>query len=105
MVGAVVTADRALTAASGEAAAGDALESARAVEKHLASHVAALSGFREPFLLPPMERTSQLARLAAEYSRATPGLSDLQIVDSEGRVLYPASSVTTLAGPIAPTMA
>lgn len=103
MVGAVVTADRALTAATVEAAAVDALESARLVEQHLAMQFAALGAFREPLLASPNEREAELARFAAYYSRISPGLRDLLIADSAGHVLYPKSAFSTLPAVAAAT--
>ena len=103
MVGAVVTADRALTAASGEAAAVDALESARLVEQHLAMQFAALGTFRDPLLTPSSGRESEITRLAAYYSRIAPGLRDLLVADSAGRVLYPASPFSIFPAVTAPS--
>ena len=86
MVGALVTADRALSSASGEAAAVDALESSRLFEQVVAEQIAATNVFRAP-LERPSDRP-QLERLATSYGSAAPGLRDLTIVDSVGRVLY-----------------
>ena len=87
MAGAIVTADRALSSASGEAAAVDALESSRLFEQIVAQHLAAMSVFRTPVALST-DRTSQLERLATSYVGTASGLRDLTIVDSAGRVLY-----------------
>jgi signal transduction histidine kinase len=93
MVGAIVTADRALSSASGEAAAVDALESSRLFEQIVVEQLAAMSVFRAPLTLPS-DRTSQLGRLATSYMDAAPGLRDLTIVDSAGRALYGALPAT-----------
>ena len=86
MVGALVTADRALSSASGEAAAVDALESSRLFEQLVAEQIAAMNVFRAP-LAQPSDR-SQLQRVATSYGGAATGLRDLTVVDSAGRVLY-----------------
>jgi len=100
MVGALVTADRALSSASREAAAVDALESSRLFEQIVAQQIAAMNVFRAPLALTD-DRSGQLERLATSYSRTAPGLRDLTIVDSAGRVLYgPAPTATGLAAAI-----
>ena len=86
MVGALVTADRALSSASGEAAAVDALESSRLFEQVVAQQIAAMNVFRAPLARP--NDGPQLERLATSYGGAAPGLRDLMVVDSAGRVLY-----------------
>jgi len=91
MVSALVTADRALAAASGEAAAIDALESSHLLEQILARQVAALSAFRDP-LEASRPSSNDLEQLAAEYSRGVPGLRGLWIADSAGRVVYATDS-------------
>ena len=88
MVGALVTADRALNAASGEAAAIDALESSRLIEQIVARQVAALSTLRAAFTAVPRNGVSELERLATEYSQDAPGLRQLWVVDSAGHVAY-----------------
>lgn len=87
MVGALVTADRALSSASGEAAAVDALEASRLVEQVVGEQVATMNIFRVPLLPQPRDQP-QLERLATAYARVAPGLRDLAVVDSAGRVLY-----------------
>ena len=74
----------------------DALESARLVEQHLAVQFAALGAFREPLLTRSNGRESEITRLATYYSRIAPGLRDLLVADSAGRVLYPASVFSIL---------
>ena len=90
MVGALVTADRALSSATGEAAAVDAFECSRLLEQIVAQQITALEGFRTPLAWTANDRTTQLDRLATSYLRETPALRDLSITDSAGRVLYPA---------------
>jgi signal transduction histidine kinase len=106
MVGAVVTADRALIAASGEAAAVDALQSAHLIERHIGAHAAALRAFSGPLLGNSPARDSGLARLAAEYFRTEPALQELLITDTAGHVVYPASatSVPFISGAASPTV-
>src|SRR3954463_11332376 len=87
MVGALVTADRALSSASGEAAAVDALESSELFEQIVAQQIEAMKAFRGPLALPS-DRSPQLERLAKSYIGSSPGLRDLTILDSAGRVLY-----------------
>lgn len=97
MVGALVTADRALSSASGEAAAVDALESSRLFEQITAQQIAAMNVFRAPLLARPIDQ-SQLERLATSYQPAARGLRDLAILDSAGHVLYgalPAGAIPT----------
>lgn len=86
MVGALVTADRALSSASREAAAVDALESSRLFEQVVAKQIAAMNVFRAPLAFA--SDRPQLERLATSYGVAAPGLRDLTVVDSAGRVLY-----------------
>jgi signal transduction histidine kinase len=95
MVGALVTADRALSSASGEAAAVDALESSQLFEQIVAQQTEAINLFRGPLALPS-DRSPQLERMAKSYIESAPGLRDLTIVDSAGRVLYGATP-TSLA--------
>ena len=90
MVGALVTADRALSSASGEAAAVDALESSRLFEQIVGEQIAAMNVFRAS-LGRPIDR-SQLEGVATSYASTAPGLRDLMVVDSVGRVLYGAQS-------------
>ena len=97
MVGALVTADRALSSASGEAAAVDALESSRLLEQVVDEQVAAMNVFRLPLMAKPVDR-DQLERLGASYRGAAPGLRDLAVVDSAGRALLGAPS--TAASPV-----
>jgi signal transduction histidine kinase len=100
MVGALVTADRALSSASGEAAAVDALESSRLFEQIAARQIEAMHTFRAPLALAG-DRAAQLERLATSFSGAAPGLRDLRIVDSAGRVLYGAvTAVRDLPAPV-----
>ena len=94
MVAALVTADRALSAASGEAAAVDALESSRLFEQIVGQQIAAINAFRAPLALP-RDGAPQLERLVTSYSGAAPGLRELAIVDSAGRVLFGALPTTT----------
>ena len=98
MVGALVTADRALSAASGEAAAVDALESSRLLEQVVAEQIAAMNVLRAP-LARPGDRP-QLERLAASYREGEPGLRDLAIIDSEARVLLSAPSAGAIPAPV-----
>ena len=86
MVGALVTADRALSAASGEAAAVDALETSRLIEQAIAEQIVAMNGFRAPIAVPSDRQ--QMERVAKSYSETAPGLRNLTIVDSDGRALY-----------------
>jgi signal transduction histidine kinase len=92
MVGALVTADRALSSASREAAAVDALESSRLFEQAVVQQIIRLDGFRTPLATPATDRRAQVDRLAASYALTTPGLRGVTITDSAGRVLYPASA-------------
>ena len=94
MVGALVTADRALSSASREAAAVDALESSRLFEQVVGEQVAAMNVFRVPLLARPSDQP-QLERLATAYGVVAPGLRDLAVVDSAGRVLYGALPTST----------
>ena len=99
MFGALVTADRALSSASGEAAAVDALESSRLFEQIVARQIAAMSVLRAP-LGVTTHRATQLERLATSYSSAAPGLRDLTIVDSAGRFLFGGASIPPKGAPI-----
>ena len=94
MVGALVTADRALSSASREAAAVDALESSRLFEQIVARQIAAMNVFRAPLALTG-DRSRELERLAMSYTRTATGLRDLTIVDSAGRALYGAVPTAT----------
>src|SRR5690348_8802237 len=107
MVGALVTADRALFSASGEAAAVDALQSSRLFEEIVARQIAAMNVFRAP-LSATGDRAGQLERVARSYTPAVAGLRDLTIVDGVGHVLYAtqsgaptlaAAATTVTAGP------
>ena len=95
MVGALVTADRALSSASGEAAAVDALESSRLFEQVVAEQVMAMNVFRAP--LEHAGERPRLETLAASYQATTPGLRDLTVVDSTGHVLYGVSATDARA--------
>jgi signal transduction histidine kinase len=94
MVGALVTADRALSSASGEAAAVDALESSELFEQIVAQQIEAMKAFRGALALPS-DRSPQLERLAKSYIGSSPGLRDLTILDSAGRVLYGATPTSS----------
>jgi signal transduction histidine kinase len=91
MVGALVTADRALLSASSEAATVDALESSRLFEQIIARQIVAAGVFGSA-VAQTGDRAGQLERLATSYSHAVPGLRALTIVDSAGRTVYGASS-------------
>jgi hypothetical protein len=92
MVGALVTADRALDAGSGEAAAIDALESSRLVQQILARQLAALNEFREPLARNTPGVDLELKQLAGDYARANPGLRALSVAGSDGHLIYATDS-------------
>ena len=96
MVGALVTADRALSSASGEAAAVDALESSQLFEQIVAQQIEAMNLFRGPLALQS-DRSPQLERLAKSYIGSARGLQDLTILDSAGRVLYGATPTSSVS--------
>ena len=98
MVGALVTADRALDAGSGEAAAIDALESSRLLQQILARQLAALSAFREPLARDTRANDAELRQLAGDYAHANPGLRELSIAGPDGHLVYATDS--GLAQPI-----
>ena len=100
MVGALVTADRALVSASGEAAAVDALESSRLLEQIVAQHSAMMAGFRTSLASSTSDRIPQLDRAATAYARGAPGLLDLTIADSAGRILYGGTTSGTASAPV-----
>jgi hypothetical protein len=77
MVAALVTADRALNSASGEAAAIDALETSRLIEQLLLAQIVSLTNLRAPLASTAGSRRDDLERLANEYARGTPGLREL----------------------------
>jgi signal transduction histidine kinase len=92
MVGALLTADRALDAGSGEAAAIDALESSRLVQQILARQLAALNEFREPLSRNTQVVDPELKQRAGEYARANPGLRELSVAGSDGHLIYATDS-------------
>jgi signal transduction histidine kinase len=92
MVGALVTADRALNSASREAASVDALESSHLIEEALSHQVAALSSLRGGVVIAGADRDRVLRELATEVVHEAPSLRELLVTDSSGRVLYAPST-------------
>ena len=92
MVGALVTADRALDAGSGEAAAIDALESSRLLEQIVARQLAALTTFREPLADAAQNSAMELKQHASDFAHANPGLRELSIAGADGQLLYATDS-------------
>src|SRR3954468_24211994 len=92
MVGALVTADRALNSASREAASVDALESSHLIEQALSQQVGALSSLRGALMTAGVDRDRALQQLATEIAHEAPSLRELRVADSSGRVLYPPST-------------
>ena len=97
MVGALVTADRALDAGSGEAAAIDALESSRLLQQILARQLAGLSAFREPLARNAQSADAELKQLASDYVHGNPSLRELSIAGPDGRLMYDTDSGSTQA--------
>jgi signal transduction histidine kinase len=99
MLSALVAADHALTAASGEAAAIDAMALSRSLEEAVAGQTELLRAFRAPFFAAPASRDRQLDAMADDYSSDVRALSAVVVTDTIGRVLYQTAGTTA---PLAP---
>ena len=101
MVGALLTADRALTSASAEAANIDAVESAHFIQQRLVRDIEALGSFRALLLSSAPDRRSEFDALAESFEREHDGAKSLWVADSTGHVLFengPPASDTYRAG-------
>jgi signal transduction histidine kinase len=99
MIAALVTADRALLAASTEAAAIDARDSALLIEQLLALRIDALRALHAPLMSPPAERIREFDELTSHIAHEPGGPKALWVTDSVGRVLYQTAATNSpLAG-------
>ena len=99
MIGALVTADRALVSASDQAATIDARESSLLIQQLLALRVDALSAFHAPLMSPEAERRREFDELATHIANERGGPRALWVTDSAGHVLYQTdSALTRVAG-------
>jgi signal transduction histidine kinase len=104
MIAALVTADRALLAASTEAAAIDARDSALLIEQLLALRIDALRALHAPLMSPPSERSREFDELASHIAHEHGGPKALWVTDSVGRVLYQTTAANfPLTGPAPPS--
>ena len=92
MLSALLTADRALGAASGEAALVDAEATGRALEEAVTAQIDMLGTFRAAFLAPSTERDRQLDALIDDYTDRPGAIRDLWIADSTGKTIYQSPS-------------
>src|SRR5690349_2748111 len=92
MLSALLTADRALGAASGEAALVDAEATGRALEEAVTAQIDMLGTFRAAFLAPGPERDRQLDALIDDYTDRPGAIRDLWIADSTGKTIYQSPS-------------
>ncbi|HEY7233661.1 MAG TPA: HAMP domain-containing sensor histidine kinase [Gemmatimonadaceae bacterium] len=92
MVGALLTADRALVSASGDATAIDARDSALLIEQLLALRIDALTSFHAPLMSPPAERNRELDELAGHIGHEPGGPRGLWVTDSTGQLIYQTKS-------------
>ncbi|HKW12462.1 MAG TPA: HAMP domain-containing sensor histidine kinase [Gemmatimonadaceae bacterium] len=92
MVGALLTADRALVSASGDATAIDARDSALLIEQLLALRIDALTAFHSPLMAPPAERSREFEELAGHIGNEPGGPGGLWVTDSTGQVIYQTES-------------
>jgi signal transduction histidine kinase len=88
MVGALVTADRALSSASGEAAGIDAMESSHLIGQSVVRDLEGLSSFRALLLSAATDRAGEFDTLAASFAREHDGVENIWVMDSTGRVLF-----------------
>ena len=88
MIGALVTADRALKSASSEAAGIDALESSHVIEQCIVRDLEALSSFRALLLAGLPVRQSDFDTLAETFAREHQGARSIWVTDSVGGVLF-----------------
>jgi len=103
MIAALVTADRALLAASTEAAAIDARDSALLIEQLLALRIDALRSLHAPLMSPAAEQRREFEELASHIAHELGGPKALWVTDSVGRVLYQTTSANSpLAGAAPP---
>lgn len=87
MLGALLTADRALSAASAEAASIDAVESAHFIQQRVFRDLEGLGNFRGLLLSSAMSQ-SEFGALAESFSREHDGVKGVWVADSIGRVLF-----------------
>ena len=88
MVGALLTADRALSAASGEAAKIDAVESAHFIQQRLVRDIEALGNFRGLLLSDVGDRKADFDALSESFTREHPGVTSIWVADSSGHLLF-----------------
>jgi signal transduction histidine kinase len=106
MVGALVTADRALNSASREAASVDAMQSSQLIEQALSHQVAALGSLRPALIIAGGDRGRVLQQLATELVHEAPSLRELWVADTSGRAVYATSTARQPApsGKVVPTV-
>src|SRR5690348_2261807 len=92
MVGALLTADRALSAASAEAAGIDASESGNFIQQRIIRDVEGLGNFRALLLTSARDRTAEFDALAESFGREHDGVKSLWVADSTGRILFGSGS-------------
>jgi len=88
MIAALVTADRALMAASNDAAAIDARDSALLLEQMLALRIDGLRALHAPLMSVGGERKREFDELANHIAHEPGGPQQLWVTDSVGTVLY-----------------
>jgi signal transduction histidine kinase len=98
MVAALLTADRALTAASTEAAKIDATESAHVIQQRIVSDIEAVGNFRGLLLSNAGDRQSDFDALAESFVREHDGVKGVWVSDSSGRVLFETGGSPLSAG-------
>lgn len=88
MVGALLAADRALSAASVEAASIDATESSHFVQQRVVRDVEALGNFRGLLISAGADRKAEFDTLVESFTREHEGVTSVWVSDSTGRVLF-----------------
>ena len=95
MIAALVTADRALVSASGDAAAIDARDSALLIEQLLALRIDALTAFHAPLMSQSGDRSREFAELAGHVGHERGAPHDVWVTDSTGQLLYQTGSAAS----------
>src|SRR5689334_14651330 len=92
MIAALVTADRALVSANGDAAAIDARDSALLIEQLLALRIDAVTAFHAPLMSTAGERSREFAELAGHLGHEHGAARDVWVADSTGQLLFQTGS-------------
>jgi signal transduction histidine kinase len=94
MVGALLTADRALSGASAEAAGIDAAESSHFIQQRIVRDVEALGNFRGLLLSTGSDRAPEFTALAESFTREHDGVKSVWVSDSTGQILFSSEPTT-----------